>query len=126
MNDPELQRQLDALMIGLMPPELTRGADGSDGDEPAAADAPSVSAARIDGLLRHLSQLTSALSADDRREWDQVDELAARLLISDLAAFASVTRALNQLAASRLASALADLRAAGADVQRTVTDASGS
>ena len=125
MNDPDLQRQLDALMIGLMPPELTRGTDASDGDEPVAADAQSESAARIDGLLRHVSQLTSALSADDRG-WDQVDELAARLLISDLAAFASVTRALNRLAASRLASALTELRAAGADVQRTVTDASGS
>ena len=125
MIDPDLRRQLDALMIGLVSPELTRGTNDSD-SETADADAQRVSSAQIDGLLRHVSVLTSAFGTDDQRGWDQVDELAARLLISDLAAFASITRALNQLTASRLASALAELRSARADVERAVTDAPSS
>jgi hypothetical protein len=125
MNDPDLQRQLDALMIGLMWPVPTRRPDGSESDEAEGAD-PQLASLRIDGLLAHVSALLTALGTDDSRGWDQIDDLAARLLISDLAAFASITRALNRLAASRLADALTDLRAAGADVQRALEDAASS
>ena len=47
-------------------------------------------------------------------------------LLADLSAVTSTTRALNDLAASRLVSALADLQAAGVDEQRAVKEVSGS
>ena len=49
-------------------------------------------------------------------------QLAAQLLLADLSAVTSTSRALNDLAASRLASALADLQAAGVDVERAVKE----
>ena len=125
MNDPDLQRRLDALITALIPsappPRPTTGTDVAN----AGADAQRIATAHIDDLLRRVSTLTATLG-NGAQEWDDVDRVAARVLMADLAAIASTTRALNDLSASRLASALADLRAAGVDVERAVKEASGS
>ena len=62
------------------------------------------------------------LRADNRSDWDEVDRLAAQLLLADLAVITSTTRALNDLAATRLAEALSDLVTAGREVERSFSD----
>ena len=124
MSDPNLQRRLDELITALVPSAPPRPATGTDVDSTGAA-AQRIATAHIDDLLRRVSTLTATLG-NGAHEWDDVDRIAARLLMADLSAIASTTRALNDLSASRLASALADLRAAGVDVERAVKDASGS
>ena len=99
-------------------PPTTGTADGS--------EAQRLASAHVDELLRRVAALTGVLGGNPGSGWDEVDQLAARLLIADLGAVASTTRALNDLAASRLAGALADLQAAGVDVQRVLKEASGS
>jgi hypothetical protein len=140
MNDSDLRTRLDALISALAPSALTDGlpavASAKAGAsekasvdavpaDPSGADAQHIATTQIDGLMRRISALTGILGADGRG-WDEVEQLAAQLLIADLSAVAATTRALNDLAASRLASALADLQAAGVDVQRAVKEASGS
>ena len=123
MSDPDLRQRLDALIAALAPSVVTRTAAGADAPD---VDAQRVATTQIDELLRRVSALTGILSNANGGGWDHVDQLAVKLLLADLAAITSTTRALNDLAASRLAGALADLRAAGVDVQRTVKEASDS
>jgi hypothetical protein len=129
MNDSDLRTRLDVLVAALAPSALPGGArtvvDTVPAD-PSGADAQRIATTQIDELMRRISALTGILGGADGRGWDEVDQLAAQLLIADLTAVTSTTRALNDLAASRLAGALADLQAAGVDVQRAVTEASGS
>jgi hypothetical protein len=94
-----------------------------DGDEASGEPAQRVTTPQIDALLRRVAALTSLLQDRNDAEWDEIDQLAARLLMSDLAAIASLTRALNGLSASRLAEALADLTAAGQDAERVLQSA---
>ena len=126
MNDPDLRQRLDALIMALAPVAGAPAATGDDTSSADGADAQRGATAQIDDLLRRVSVLTAALGVNNAREWDEVDQLAARLLMTDLSAISSATRALNALSASRLAGALADLRAAAVDVERTVKEASGS
>src|SRR5690348_14127604 len=126
MSDPDLRQRLDALIAALAPPVVTRDIRLKPDSTPGAVadstdvDAQRVATTQIDELLRRVSALTGILSSANGGGWDHVDQLAAKLLLADLAAITSTTRALNDLAASRLAGALADLRAAGVDVQRAV------
>ena len=131
MNDSDLRTRLDALVAALAPSALPAVASAKAGvdavpDDLSGADAQRIATTQIDELMRRISALTGILGGADGRGWDEVDQLAAQLLIADLTAVTSTTRALNDLAASRLAGALADLQAAGVDVQRAVTEASGS
>ena len=93
------------------------------GESPGSEDAQRLATTQIDELLRRVAALTGVLTAGNRTEWDDADRLAAQLLLADLAAVASTTRALNALAASRLTAALADLVAARRDAERTVQEA---
>src|SRR5687767_4917870 len=127
MNDSDLRTRLDALIAGLAPSALPAVASAKAGVDAVPADASGADAQRIattqiDDLMRRISALTGILGSADGRGWDEVDQLAAHLLIADLAAVASITRALNDLTASRLAGALADLLAAGVDVERAVKE----
>jgi len=131
MNDSDLRTRLDALVAALAPTALPAVASAKAGvdavpDDLSGADAQRIATTQVDELMRRISALTGILGTADGRGWDEVDQLAAQLLIADLTAVTSTTRALNDLAASRLAGALADLQAAGVDVQRAVTEASGS
>ena len=136
MNDSDLRTRLDALITALAPLALPVGAlakagmartavDTVPGDS-SGADAQRIATTQIDELMRRISVLTGILGGADGRGWDEVDQLAAQLLLADLSGVTSTTRALNNLAASRLASALADLQAARVDVQRAVKEVSGS
>ena len=131
MHDTDLRARLDALIAALAPSALPAGLPavasakaGVDAvpADPSGADAQRIATTQIDELMRRISALTGILGSADGRGWDEVDQLAAQLLIADLSAVASTTRALNDLAASRLASARADLEAAGVDVQRAVKE----
>ena len=126
MTDSDLRRRLDALISALPPAPQQTAVFGDQTSRDAGADAQGIATAQIDDLLRRVSTLTSALRDGNERGWDEVDQLAAKLLLADLSAIAATTRALNHLSASRLATALADLRAAGVDVERTLKDVSGS
>ena len=126
MNDSDLRTRLDALVTALAPSALARTAVDAGPADPSGADAQRIATTQVDELMRRISALTGILGSADGRGWDEVDQLAAQLLIADLSAVTSTTRALNDLAASRLASALADLQAAGVDVQRAVKEVSGS
>ena len=123
MNDSDLRTRLDALIAALAPTAMARTAVDAAPADPSGADAQRIATTQIDELMRRISALTGVLGTADGRGWDEVDQLAAQLLIADLSAVTSTTRAVNDLAASRLASALADLQAAGVDVQRAVKEA---
>ena len=127
MNDSDLRTRLDTLIAVLAPsvPVLVSAKAGVDAvpADPSGVDAQRIATTQIDELMRRISALTGILGTADGRGWDEVDQLAAQLLIADLSAVTSTTRAVNDLAASRLASALADLQAAGVDVQRAVKEA---
>jgi hypothetical protein len=122
MNDIDLRTRLDALIAAVAPTAIARTAVDAMPADPSGADAQRIATTQIDGLMRRISALTGILGTADGRGWDEVDQLAAQLLIADLSAVTSTTRALNDLAASRLASARADLEAAGVDVQRAVKE----
>ena len=126
MNDSDLRTRLDALVTALAPSAMARTAVDPVPDDPSGADAQRIATTQMDELMRRISALTGILGSADGRGWDEVDQLAAQLLIADLSAVTCTTRALNDLAASRLVSALADLQAAGVDVQRAVKEVSGS
>jgi len=126
MTDPDLQRRLNGLIEVLAVPATTHSTAIDHGGRDGGADGQRIATAQIDKLLRRVSTLTTAMGARNGHEWDDVDQLAARLLIADLAVIASTTRALNDLASARLESVLADLRAAGVDVERAAKDASAS
>ena len=121
MNDSDLRTRLDALIVALAPTALARTPDVVAAG-PAGANEQRIATTQIDELMRRISTLTGILGSGDGRGWDEVDQLAAQLLIADLSAVTSTTRALNDLAGSRLASALADLQATGVDVQRAVNE----
>jgi hypothetical protein len=130
MNDSDLRARLDTLVAALAPSVLPAGlpavasakagADVSPAD--LSTDAQRIATTQIDELMRRISALTGILGGDHGGGWDEVDQLAAQLLIADLAAVTSTTRALNDLAASRLAGALADLQAAGINMERAVKE----
>ena len=90
-------------------------------DAAAGADAQRMTTPQVDALLQRVTALTRLLGDRPGVEWDEIDQLAAQLLMSDLAAIASLTRALNGLSASRLTEAVADLIAAGQDADRMLT-----
>jgi hypothetical protein len=125
MNDPDVRKRLEALIAALAPPSIARSTVANTGADSAGNDAQRIATIQIDELLRRISLLTGILGGTDGTGWDDVDQLAAQLLIADLNAVASTTRALNDLTASRLASALADLQSAGVEVQRAVKEAAG-
>ena len=124
MNDSDLRTRLETLVAALAPSALASAKAGVDAvpADPSGADTQRIATTQIDELMRRISALTGILGSADGRGWDEVDQLAAQLLIADLSAVASTTRALNDLAASRLAGALADLQAAGVEVQRAVKE----
>lgn len=121
MTDPDVRQRLDAVMMAIGVPSIARPPlDGEDTDDEAGAQR--IASTRIDELLRRVSALTSVIGAEGTRAWDDVDRIAAQLLLADLAAIASTTRALNELAAARLTSALDDLLAARRDAERTLQE----
>ena len=122
MNDIDLRTRLDALIAAVAPTAIARTAVDAMPADPSGADAQRIATTQIDGLMRRISALTGILGTADGRGWDEVDQLAAQLLIADLSAVTSTTRSLNDLAGSRLASALSDLQATGVDVQRAVNE----
>ena len=117
MHESDLER-LNALMAAIGPPTVVRVA--IDGDA-AGESAQRTATPQIDALLRRVTALTALLRDGEGTEWDAIDRVAAQLLMSDLAAVTSLTRALNGLSASRLTEALADLIAAGQDAERILT-----
>ena len=122
MNDSDLRTRLDALVAALAPSAMARTVVDAVPGDPSGADAQRIATKQIDGLMRRISALTGILGSADGRSWDEVDQLAGQLLLADLSAVTSTTRALNNLAASQLESALADLQAADVDVQRAVKE----
>ena len=117
MHEPDLRR-LKALTSAIGAPIVIHAAIG--GDAAADADAQRMTTPQIDALLRRVTALTALLGNRGGVEWDEIDQLAAQLLMSDLAAITSLTRALNGLSASRLTEASADLVAAGEDAERVL------
>jgi len=102
MNDSDLRARLDALVVALAPTALPHLSVDSLPADPSGADAQRIATTQIDELMRRISALTGILGTADGRGWDEVDQLAAQLLIADLSAVTSTTRAVNNLAASRL------------------------
>jgi hypothetical protein len=115
MHEPDLHR-LNALMEAIGDPAVAHAS--TDGVAAADEGAQLMATPQIDVLLRRVTTLTALLR--DRAGWDEIDQLAARLLMADLAAVTSLTRALNGLSASRLTEALGDLIAAGQDADRVL------
>ena len=118
MSDADLRQRLDALTGAIGHSSVVRLPAG---DDTAAADTQRAATTQVDELLRRVAAVTSVLGAGNAREWDEIDQLAARLLMADLAVITSTTRALNGLAAARLTQALADLTAARRDAERSAT-----
>jgi hypothetical protein len=122
MHNADSQQRLTGLIAALgrpsvAPTSIHRHESTPESDEQRVATTP------IDELLRRVTALTGVIGEGNRPEWDDVDRLAAQLLLADLAAIASTARALNALAASRLTTALTDLAAARRDAERTIQEA---
>jgi hypothetical protein len=122
MSEADVRRRLDAVMAAISLPSVAR--TSIDGDE-VAGDAATqrIATAQVDELLRRVAALTGVLSAPEARAWDDVDRVAAQLLLADLAVITSTTRALNSLAGTRLATAIADLVAARREAERSTREA---
>jgi hypothetical protein len=119
MHDPDARR-LQALISAFGEPAVAHpSVGGEDGD---GADTQRMTTPQIDALLQRVAALTAVLGGRTGGDWDEIDQLAARILMSDLALITSMTRSLNDLSASRLARALADLAAAGQDADRALDD----
>ena len=82
-----------------------------------------MTAPQIDALVQRVAALTVVLQGRGSADWDEIDQLAARILMSDLAVITSMTRTLNDLSAARLSQALADLAAARRDADAALQDA---
>ena len=122
MYNADSQQRLAGLIAALGRPSIAPRSIHRHESAPGT-DEQRVATTQIDELLRRVTALTRVIGEGDRPEWDDVDRLAAQLLLTDLAAIASTARALNALAASRLTTALADLVAARRDAERTLQEA---
>ena len=121
MSDQDVRQRLDAVMMAIGIPSIAGPSlDGDDTDHGAGAQR--IASTQIDELLRRVAALTGVIGAGGTPDWDDVDRIAARLLLADLAVVASTTRALNALAAARLTSALDDLVAARRSVEHTLQE----
>ena len=117
MNDSN--PRLELLMAAIGQPAIVRQPTG---DAAVDRNIQQIATTQVDELLRRVAALTGVLRADNRSDWDEIDRLAAQLLLADLAVITSTTRALNDLAAARLAEALSDLVTAGREVERSFSD----
>jgi hypothetical protein len=122
MHNADSQQRLAGLIAALGRPSVASTSIHRHESAPGI-DEQRVATTQIDDLLRRVTALTGVIREGNRTEWDDVDRVAAQLLLADLAAIASTARALNALAASRLATALADLVAARRDAERTLQEA---
>ena len=122
MHNADLQQRLAGLIAALGRPSVAPASIHRHESAPGA-DEQRVATTQIDELLRRVTALAGVIGEGNRTEWDDVDRVAAQLLLADLAAIASTARALNALAASRLTTALADLVAARRDAERTIQEA---
>ena len=122
MHNVDSQQRLAGLITALGRPSVAPTSIHRHASAPGT-DEQRVATTQIDELLRRVTALTGVVGEGNRTEWDDVDRLAAQLLLADLAAIASTARALNALAASRLTTALADLVAARRDAERTIQEA---
>ena len=120
MSELDRYQRLHAVIASLGLPAVESSADAA-GDSVDEAEAQRVATRQIDDLLERVAAVTRVLS-DGHQEWDDVDRLAAQVLLTDLAAIASTTRALNGLAATRLKGARADLAAARRDAERSIQE----
>ena len=117
MNDSN--QRLELLMAAIGPPAVVRQPPG---DDAVDRNIQQIATTQVDELLRRVAALTGVLRADNRSDWDEIDRLAAQLLLADLAVITSTTRALNDLTATRLAEALSDLVTAGRETERSLSD----
>jgi hypothetical protein len=124
MSAPDLRQRLHALTAAIGVPTPPRGVDAEAGEGDTRLQR--LAAVQDDELLQRVAALTTVLTDGDGRDWDEVDQVAAQLLLADLAAVAATTRVQNVLTAGRLANARADLGAAQADVDRTLKNTTGS
>ena len=122
MYNADSQQRLAGLIAALGRPSIAPRSIHRHESAPGT-DEQRVATTQIDELLRRVTALTRVIGEGNRTEWDDLDRLAAQLLLTDLAAIASTARALNALAASRLTTALADLVAARRDAERTIQEA---
>ena len=120
MSELDRHQRLHAVIasLGLPVVATSAGAPGGSGEE---ADTQRIATEQIDELLERVAAVTRVLS-DGHQEWDDVDRLAAQVLLADLAAIASTTRALDSLTAARLKAARADLAAARRDAERAIQE----
>jgi hypothetical protein len=119
MTDPDLQR-LQALISAVGTPAIAHPAVSADGGP--GADVQRVTTPQIDALVQRVAAVTAVLQRRGAGEWDEIDQLAAQILMADLAVVTSMTRTLNDLSASRLAQALADLAEAGRNADAALQD----
>ena len=122
MHNADSQQRLAGLIAALGRPSVAPTSIHRQESVPGTHE-QRVATTQIDELLRRVTALTGVIGEGNRTEWDDVDRVAAQLLLADLAAIASTARALNALAASRLTTALADLVAARRDAERTIQEA---
>lgn len=120
MSELDRHRRLHAVIASLGLPAVANSPDAAGGSV-EEADTQRIATRQIDELLERVAAVTRVLS-DGHQEWDDVDRLAAQVLLTDLAAIACTTRALNGLAATRLKGARADLAAARRDAERAIQE----
>jgi hypothetical protein len=115
----ESDQRLESLLAAIGPPLIVRQPTG---DDAVGRDTQRVATTQVDELLRRVAALTGVVVVKKRSGGGGSDRLAAQLLLADLAVITSMTRALNDLSATRLTEALTDLVAARRDAERSLSD----
>jgi hypothetical protein len=116
--DVDVQIRLEALAAALGAPAAVSAAS-SDASRENVADLQRAVTANLDVLLQRVAGVTALLRKEEDG-WDAVDQVAAKLILSDLAVVAGIARALGQLAESQLAWASSELRDAGREAERII------
>lgn len=123
--DEDVRSRLGALAAAFGSPAPGVPAVSGEASPDEVADLQRAVTACLDVLLQRVAGMTAWLHRHEDR-WDAVDHVAARLVLSDLAIVAGLARALDQLAASRLAWASNELREAGREAERILRAARAS
>lgn len=116
--DVDVQIRLEALAAALGAPAAVSAAS-SDASRENVADLQRAVTANLDVLLQRVAGVTALLRKKEDG-WDAVDQVEAKLILSDLAVVAGIARALGQLAESQLAWASSELRDAGREAERII------
>jgi hypothetical protein len=113
----DVRSRLDALAAALRTPADASSGGSNETSPDEVADMQRAVTASLDLLLQRVAAVTAVLRRQDAG-WDALDQVAAQVVMGDLAVIARIARSMGQLAESRLAWASKELTDAGREAER--------